>query len=93
VGFVEIVGDLEIHPEFGRGTRRATEQDGRFCRAIALSIDKPVHTLDRYVHPPCQLNLGYSHRLEELQEKEFARMGRQTLLGDHVTPTDVTRRF
>ena len=93
LGFVEVVGNLEIHPEFRSGSEHSTEQDCGLSRDISLAIDKSVDPLYGDVHTLGQFNLRQGHGLEEFQEEDFARVGWHALLGNHVLPVSDNRLF
>lgn len=72
--FEEIIGRLQVHPEFRACAQDSRQQDRGLGRNAPLTIDDGVHALDRNRHALGQGNLTQVQRNEELREKDLSGM-------------------
>jgi len=79
----EVEGRLEVQPELGAGLEGLPEQPGRLRRHPALAAHQFVDPLGRDLGMGSQGNLGHAHRLQELGQKDLARVGWDAMGRDH----------
>ena len=62
-GFIEIAGNLKVHPELRRCPQHSGKQNGGFRGHMPLAVDERVHTLDRDPYFAGELDLAHPEGL------------------------------
>jgi hypothetical protein len=79
----EIVVGLEVGPELGAGPESLSQEPGSFGSDTTLAANKLVDALDRDTNVLGESHLCDAKRLDELFEKDLARMTRDSAVWDH----------
>ena len=82
-GLIEVIGSLEIHPEFWRCPQSLSEVQCGLCRDTAFPADQFIESRLRPAYSPCELELAPALRFEKLLEQHLAGMERMFRLPVH----------
>ena len=81
--FVEVDGNLQVHPKLRRCLQLTGKEDGGLRRHVALPVDERIDPLNGHTHPVSQLNLTEFHWAEKFLKQNLPRVGRLAVFGYH----------
>jgi hypothetical protein len=85
-GRLEIIPDLEIHPELCFHLKETAQSQGSICRGPSLTVDDLIDSTRRHANGLSYMILAHFHRLEKVLQQNFARMDwRKVAVGHCLT--------
>ena len=79
----QIIAALQVDPKLGRRTQCLGKQPGRVWSYTALATHDFIDALNRRADMSCKSHLAQPKGDEKFLQQNFARMGRNTIFGQH----------